>query len=136
MCAVPVSPRDWSWDNPCSLLAAGGSAGANVRKCVLAGEGSCRSGAQHPPQPHSGAGPAGVPACTRVQRGPGQRDMCVNLLCWFHCSYLKPDEDKKSKHKTAVKKKTLNPEFNEVGFCRLWFLPMVFSQSSDLDGGK
>ncbi|NWY65313.1 DOC2B protein, partial [Erithacus rubecula] len=29
--------------------------------------------------------------------------------------YLKPDEDKKSKHKTAVKKKTLNPEFNEVG---------------------
>ncbi|NWH56629.1 DOC2B protein, partial [Geococcyx californianus] len=32
-------------------------------------------------------------------------------------TYLKPDEDKKSKHKTAVKKKTLNPEFNEVGFC-------------------
>ncbi|NXV61033.1 DOC2B protein, partial [Molothrus ater] len=32
--------------------------------------------------------------------------------------YLKPDEDKKSKHKTAVKKKTLNPEFNEVGFFR------------------
>ncbi|NXE06161.1 DOC2B protein, partial [Lophotis ruficrista] len=31
-------------------------------------------------------------------------------------TYLKPDEDKKSKHKTAVKKKTLNPEFNEVGF--------------------
>ncbi|XP_062479464.1 double C2-like domain-containing protein beta isoform X2 [Pezoporus occidentalis] len=30
--------------------------------------------------------------------------------------YLKPDEDKKSKHKTAVKKKTLNPEFNEE-FC-------------------
>ncbi|NXF09053.1 DOC2B protein, partial [Smithornis capensis] len=30
-------------------------------------------------------------------------------------TYLKPDEDKKSKHKTAVKKKTLNPEFNEVG---------------------
>ncbi|NXG59168.1 DOC2B protein, partial [Hemiprocne comata] len=35
-------------------------------------------------------------------------------------TYLKPDEDKKSKHKTAVKKKTLNPEFNEVGFC---FIP-------------
>lgn len=34
---------------------------------------------------------------------------------WSPCSYLKPDEDKKSKHKTAVKKKTLNPEFNEVG---------------------
>ncbi|NWR73301.1 DOC2B protein, partial [Centropus unirufus] len=31
-------------------------------------------------------------------------------------TYLKPDEDKKSKHKTAVKKKTLNPEFNEVRF--------------------
>ncbi|KAJ1071866.1 hypothetical protein K5549_002158 [Capra hircus] len=30
--------------------------------------------------------------------------------------YLKPDVDKKSKHKTAVKKKTLNPEFNEE-FC-------------------
>ncbi|XP_071459301.1 double C2-like domain-containing protein beta isoform X2 [Marmota flaviventris] len=32
-------------------------------------------------------------------------------------TYLKPDVDKKSKHKTAVKKKTLNPEFNEV----VWF---------------
>ncbi|XP_016372750.1 double C2-like domain-containing protein beta [Sinocyclocheilus rhinocerous] len=30
--------------------------------------------------------------------------------------YLKPDENKKSKHKTAVKKKTLNPEFNEEFF--------------------
>ncbi|NWZ23513.1 DOC2B protein, partial [Asarcornis scutulata] len=38
-------------------------------------------------------------------------------------TYLKPDEDKKSKHKTAVKKKTLNPEFNEVGFCCSWFSP-------------
>ncbi|NWV13910.1 DOC2B protein, partial [Ptilonorhynchus violaceus] len=34
--------------------------------------------------------------------------------------YLKPDEDKKSKHKTAVKKKTLNPEFNEVGLGIPW----------------
>ncbi|NXX50630.1 DOC2B protein, partial [Tricholaema leucomelas] len=34
-------------------------------------------------------------------------------------TYLKPDEDKKSKHKTAVKKKTLNPEFNEVSFHHL-----------------
>ncbi|KFP73822.1 Double C2-like domain-containing protein beta, partial [Acanthisitta chloris] len=34
-------------------------------------------------------------------------------------TYLKPDEDKKSKHKTAVKKKTLNPEFNEVSLQRL-----------------
>ncbi|XP_066516234.1 double C2-like domain-containing protein beta isoform X3 [Hoplias malabaricus] len=31
-------------------------------------------------------------------------------------TYLKPDENKKSKHKTAVKKKTLNPEFNEEFF--------------------
>lgn len=30
------------------------------------------------------------------------------------CRYLRPDVDKKSKHKTCVKKKTLNPEFNEV----------------------
>ncbi|NWU69445.1 DOC2B protein, partial [Pterocles burchelli] len=44
-------------------------------------------------------------------------------------TYLKPDEDKKSKHKTAVKKKTLNPEFNEVSFQKLWFSPMGFSQA-------
>ncbi|KAM6970326.1 double C2-like domain-containing protein beta [Aplochiton taeniatus] len=31
-------------------------------------------------------------------------------------TYLKPDENKKSKHKTIVKKKTLNPEFNEEFF--------------------
>ncbi|KAK6475338.1 double C2-like domain-containing protein beta [Huso huso] len=31
-------------------------------------------------------------------------------------TYLKPDVDKKSKHKTAVKKKTLNPEFHEEFF--------------------
>lgn len=31
-------------------------------------------------------------------------------------TYLKPDENKKSKHKTTVKKKTLNPEFNEEFF--------------------
>lgn len=60
----------------------------------------------------------------------------MTLLRWFRCSYLKPDEDKKSKHKTAVKKKTLNPEFNEVGFPQLWFSPRGFSQSSDLKGKK
>ena len=54
----------------------------------------------------------------------------------FHCRYLKPDEDKKSKHKTAVKKKTLNPEFNEVGLHRWWFSPRSFSLSSDLKGKK
>ncbi|MBN3276341.1 DOC2B protein, partial [Polyodon spathula] len=31
-------------------------------------------------------------------------------------TYLKPDVHKKSKHKTIVKKKTLNPEFNEEFF--------------------
>nr|KAF6283687.1 double C2 domain alpha [Pipistrellus kuhlii] len=31
-------------------------------------------------------------------------------------TYLRPDVDKKSKHKTGVKKKTLNPEFNEEFF--------------------
>nr|XP_033801445.1 double C2-like domain-containing protein alpha isoform X2 [Geotrypetes seraphini] len=31
-------------------------------------------------------------------------------------TYLKPDIEKKSKHKTSVKKKTLNPEFNEEFF--------------------
>ncbi|XP_043943869.1 double C2-like domain-containing protein alpha isoform X2 [Protopterus annectens] len=31
-------------------------------------------------------------------------------------TYLKPDLEKKSKHKTSVKKKTLNPEFNEEFF--------------------
>ena len=30
------------------------------------------------------------------------------------CRYLKPDKQKKSKYKTKVKPKTLNPEFNEV----------------------
>lgn len=28
--------------------------------------------------------------------------------------YLKPDPEKRSKFKTAIKKKTLNPEYNEV----------------------
>ncbi|XP_069838368.1 double C2-like domain-containing protein alpha [Dendropsophus ebraccatus] len=34
-------------------------------------------------------------------------------------TYLKPDVEKKSKHKTAVKKKTLNPEFNEEFFYKI-----------------
>jgi hypothetical protein len=33
-------------------------------------------------------------------------------LC-LACRYLKPDKDKKSKFKTTVKKRTLNPEYNE-----------------------
>lgn len=38
----------------------------------------------------------------------------IDGRCSLSLRYLKPDENKKSKHKTAVKKKTLNPEFNEV----------------------
>lgn len=80
----------------------------------------------------AGEGP-GSPTCL-----PGWRaqDLRVTVPYWFPCSYLKPDEDKKSKHKTAVKKKTLNPEFNEVGFCPSWFLPRGFSLSSNLKGKK
>lgn len=36
------------------------------------------------------------------------------LLLFVFFRYLKPDSEKKSKHKTAVIKKTLNPEFNQV----------------------
>ncbi|KAJ8364369.1 hypothetical protein SKAU_G00132000 [Synaphobranchus kaupii] len=36
-------------------------------------------------------------------------------------TYLKPDLHKKSKHKTAVIKKTLNPEFNEEFFYEISF---------------
>ncbi|XP_077358276.1 double C2-like domain-containing protein alpha [Festucalex cinctus] len=36
-------------------------------------------------------------------------------------TYLKPDVQKKSKHKTAVIKKTLNPEFNEEFFYEISF---------------
>uniref|UniRef100_A0A3Q3VT06 Double C2-like domain-containing protein n=1 Tax=Mola mola TaxID=94237 RepID=A0A3Q3VT06_MOLML len=36
-------------------------------------------------------------------------------------TYLKPDVQKKSKHKTAVIKKTLNPEFNEEFFYEITF---------------
>lgn len=44
-----------------------------------------------------------------------------HMLCAHR--YLKPDENKKSKHKTAVKKKTLNPEFNEVQSLSHSYLP-------------
>lgn len=37
-----------------------------------------------------------------------------SFFFFYYCRYLKPDVQKKSKHKTAVIKKTLNPEFNEV----------------------
>nr|XP_061807618.1 double C2-like domain-containing protein alpha [Nerophis lumbriciformis] len=40
-------------------------------------------------------------------------------------TYLKPDVQKKSKHKTAVIKKTLNPEFNEEFFYEISFSELV-----------
>nr|CBN81384.1 Double C2-like domain-containing protein alpha [Dicentrarchus labrax] len=51
---------------------------------------------------------------------------CHRGLLEFHYSlmkekYLKPDVHKKSKHKTAVIKKTLNPEFNEEFFYEITF---------------
>ncbi|NXG25842.1 DOC2B protein, partial [Grallaria varia] len=50
-------------------------------------------------------------------------------------TYLKPDEDKKSKHKTAVKKKTLNPEFNEVASLAGLMSPPHLSLSPSLSPG-
>lgn len=37
------------------------------------------------------------------------------LTCPILPSFLHPNVGKKSKYKTSVQKKTLNPEFNEVG---------------------
>ncbi|MEQ2261453.1 Double C2-like domain-containing protein alpha, partial [Xenotaenia resolanae] len=39
--------------------------------------------------------------------------------------YLKPDVQKKSKHKTTVIKKTLNPEFNEEFFYEISFTELA-----------
>ena len=41
-------------------------------------------------------------------------DIIHDSITFLFLRYLKPDVQKKSKHKTAVIKKTLNPEFNEV----------------------
>lgn len=73
----------------------------------------------------SGAGPAATDVPTR---GLLPSSLGPTGLLRSRCSYLKPDEDKKSKHKTAVKKKTLNPEFNEVGLGWVWLSPRGFSQ--------
>lgn len=45
------------------------------------------------------------------------RPSLCSSICLSLSRYLKPDVKKKSKHKTAVIKKTLNPEFNEVWMC-------------------
>lgn len=95
---------------------------------ILAGEEDLEvQGAQPPTSAWlcSGAGPAATDVPTRGLLSPS---LGPTGLLWSHCSYLKPDEDKKSKHKTAVKKKTLNPEFNEVGVGWVWFSPRGFSQ--------
>lgn len=41
-------------------------------------------------------------------------NLIFDVITFLRLRYLKPDVQKKSKHKTAVIKKTLNPEFNEV----------------------
>ena len=52
------------------------------------------------------------------REGPEMYVSMVKRWRWrdrlFYSRYLKPDLQKKSKHKTSVIKKTLNPEFNEV----------------------
>ncbi|XP_057202794.1 double C2-like domain-containing protein alpha isoform X1 [Triplophysa rosa] len=72
--------------------------------------------------------------------GEGQRGgLCVGVLRCAHLAamdvngfsdpyvkiYLKPDVKKKSKHKTAVIKKTLNPEFNEEFFYEISLAELV-----------
>lgn len=57
--------------------------------------------------------------CPKVPHSPQSRAFPPTFgpdSCSPSCPgrYLRPDVDKKSKHKTCVKKKTLNPEFNEV----------------------
>uniref|UniRef100_A0A673J5E0 Double C2-like domains, beta n=1 Tax=Sinocyclocheilus rhinocerous TaxID=307959 RepID=A0A673J5E0_9TELE len=59
----------------------------------------------------------------RSDEGVKDQTQCISFFLFLSLSispmyfrYLKPDENKKSKHKTAVKKKTLNPEFNEEFF--------------------
>ncbi|CAB1312084.1 unnamed protein product, partial [Coregonus sp. 'balchen'] len=60
--------------------------------------------------------------CVGVQRCAHLAAMDVNGFSDPYVkTYLKPDLQKKSKHKTAVIKKTLNPEFNEEFFYEISF---------------
>ncbi|XP_022525091.2 double C2-like domain-containing protein alpha [Astyanax mexicanus] len=82
-----------------------------------------------PAQNHEGGE---VPAETKEKAKGG---LCVGVRRCAHLAamdvngfsdpyvktYLKPDVKKKSKHKTAVIKKTLNPEFNEEFFYEITF---------------
>ncbi|KAM8845316.1 double C2-like domain-containing protein alpha [Spinachia spinachia] len=64
-----------------------------------------------------GAGRRGGGLCVGVRRCAHLAAMDVNGFSDPYVKiYLKPDLQKKSKHKTAVMKKTLNPEFNEEFF--------------------
>ncbi|KAM9541560.1 LOW QUALITY PROTEIN: double C2-like domain-containing protein alpha [Salvelinus alpinus] len=64
-----------------------------------------------------GGGRRGEGLCVGVQRCAHLAAMDVNGFSDPYVkTYLKPDTQKKSKHKTAVIKKTLNPEFNEEFF--------------------
>jgi len=53
----------------------------------------------------------------------------VYLSC---CRCLKPDMGKKAKNKTQIKKKTLNPEFNEVSSQLYFCTNRTSSPSPDL----
>ncbi|KAJ7984466.1 hypothetical protein DPEC_G00355120 [Dallia pectoralis] len=65
---------------------------------------------------------AGGGLCVGVRRCAHLAAMDVNGFSDPYVkTYLKPDLQKKSKHKTAVIKKTLNPEFNEEFFYEISF---------------
>ncbi|XP_038151155.1 double C2-like domain-containing protein alpha isoform X2 [Cyprinodon tularosa] len=71
----------------------------------------------HPEDADGGDGGRHGGLCVGVRRCAHLAAMDVNGFSDPYVKiYLKPDIEKKSKHKTAVMKKTLNPEFNEDFF--------------------